>query len=294
VSARPPAALEPLPRGEIFRIAGSVTLFCALGALILGVVYVATHRYEEASQNRSEHDAVASLLDLRPGADVEEIHQFLDAKRGAVIYRFDTKPGLRSATELSFSLDGRFQGLMLEESGFRLPKSYEPLGRMFVAFDGARPLGYVIEGETRGYKNPIRFFVALDASFGVAGVRVVQHEEDPGLGAEVATPWFQGQYMGRSAAEMETLQVTRDPMPEDWRAALGKLERETPLSWRTNVDNGTLMNRERGKPIYAVTGATISSRALTEGVRATVRHFRHRFELLSPHLAEVRAARGST
>jgi Na+-translocating ferredoxin:NAD+ oxidoreductase RnfG subunit len=44
------------------------------------------------------------------------------------------------------------------------------------------------------------------------------------------------------------------------------------------------MGRERGRPIYAVTGATISSRALTEGVKTTVDHFRRRWALLEPFL----------
>ena len=283
MSARPPAALEPLPRGEAFRIAGSVTLFCVLGALILGAVYVATHRYEEASQAQSERTAIASLLGLGPGASVREIRQYLDPAADRVIYRLEADVTGHSGTELVFTLDGALASRTALAANSD-EKKLQPLGRLFVAYEGGKPAGYVVEGDTRGYKNPIRFFVGLDPSFAIAGVRVVQHEEDPGLGAEVATPWFQGQYIGRSAAEMETLRVTRDPMPEDWREALSKLERETPPLWRAAAPNAELLSRERGKPIYAVTGATISSRALTEGVRTTVRHFQRRFALLAPYL----------
>lgn len=281
MSARPPAALEPLPRGEVFRIAGSVTLFCVLGALILGGVYVATHRYQEAAQVRSERAAITSLLGLGPGADVREIRQYLDPAADRVIYRLGPDASGRGGTELVFTLDGALASRE-ERAASADEKKLQPLGRLFVAYRGGRPFGYVVEGDTRGYKNPIRFFVALDSAFAIAGVRVVQHEEDPGLGAEVATAWFQGQYIGRSAAEMETLQVTRDPMPEDWRQALGRLERVPAAAWRE--DNGGLLARESGKPVYAVTGATISSRALTDGVRTTVRHFQRRFALLAPYL----------
>ena len=41
---------------------------------------------------------------------------------------------------------------------------------------------------------------------------------------------------------------------------------------------------EGGKPIYAVTGATISSRALTNGVRTTIEHFMGRWNRLRPLL----------
>jgi electron transport complex protein RnfG len=88
--------------------------------------------------------------------------------------------------------------------------------------------------------------------------------------------------VGRTADDVARLDVTRDPMPEDWRAALLQLERTPPPAWR--AAHAALLERERGRPIYAVTGATISSRALTGGVRATVDHFRRRWELIGPRL----------
>jgi Na+-translocating ferredoxin:NAD+ oxidoreductase subunit G len=153
---------------------------------------------------------------------------------------------------------------------------------VFLASRGGRPAGFVIEGLANGYKNRIRFFVALSAGWEVLGVRVVEHEEDPGLGAEVATPWFQGQFVGRTADEVGALEVTKAPMPEDWRAALLELRRMPVPKWREA--NAPLVERERAGKIYAVTGATISSRALTDGVRQTVDHFRRRWALLAPHL----------
>jgi electron transport complex protein RnfG len=98
----------------------------------------------------------------------------------------------------------------------------------------------------------------------------------------VATPWFQGQFAGRPLDHVARLDVTRDPMPEDWRAALRARPGTSAGEWASHY--GGLQARESGRPIYAVTGATISSRALTDGVRATILHFRRRWELLEPHL----------
>lgn len=81
---------------------------------------------------------------------------------------------------------------------------------------------------------------------------------------------------------MTALDVTRDPMPEDWRTALDALERTPRGEWRAR--ESALLARENGRPIYAVTGATISSRAVTDGVRATVDHFRRRWALIGPEL----------
>jgi Na+-translocating ferredoxin:NAD+ oxidoreductase RnfG subunit len=73
-------------------------------------------------------------------------------------------------------------------------------------------------------------------------------------------------------------------MPENWRAALLQLARMTPESWEDAY--GDLARQKRGQPVHAITGATISSQALTDGVRSTVGHFRKRWELLAPHLEE--------
>jgi len=191
-------------------------------------------------------------------------------------------------THLAFTLDGA-----LADSGVTPaavpgaaaeagPSGRVPLGRLYVGLRDDRPFAFTLEGEAPGYKTRIRFLVALDDSFVVRGLRVIEHAEDPGLGAEIATAWFGGQFLGRDAASFEAIDVTRDPMPEDWSTALAQLER-TPRDTWTRA-HGDLVARERTQPIYAVTGATISSRALTDGARTTVSHFRRRWALLAPHL----------
>lgn len=266
---------------EVLRIAWSMTLACLAGSAVLGVVFVATERYAEASRLAGERRAITEMLGLDSTATVTEIRQYLDPVSRAVVYRREGGPG--GGLELRFSLDGELLGRTplaadAEASGGAL----EPLGRLFVAESNGAPAGFVIEGTTRGYKNTIRFFIALDRGFDIAGVRVVEHEEDPGLGAEVATPWFQGQFLGRPAASLGTLAVTKDPMPEDWRAALDRLARMPGAEW--DAEYGALAARMREGPIHAVSGATISSEALTRGVRTTVDHFRRRWALIAPHL----------
>ena len=272
-------------RSEIVRITVTMTVVCALAGAVLGAAFVATHRYREAADRRAERRAIIELLQLDSSATVLEIRQFIATGRREVVYR--TGPlGASAEREIVFALDGRLVSAGAAPAGVPAASGaddkLEPLGRMFAASRAGAPAGFVVEGESRGYKNRIRFFVALDAGFELAGVRVVEHEEDPGLGAEIATPAFQGQYLGRAAADLETLDVTKDPMPEDWRAALATIGR-TPLdAWRER--HAALLARERANPVYAVTGATISSRALTDGVRETVDHFRRRWELLAPQL----------
>ncbi len=279
IEGAPKPAMDPR---EIVRIAINLTIVCALGAVILGGVYMGTVRYQEAARLAGERNAVAGMLALPADAKVLEVRQFLDPAKREVVYR--AKPyGEETApvNELVFSLDGELRSNNAAADPAE-PKGLAGLGRLFVAQRGGAPAGFVIEGETRGYKNRIRFFVAMDTSFVIQGVRVLEHEEDPGLGAEIATTVFQGQYVGRTAERVTTLDVTRDPMPEDWRSALGGLASSSVTDWRAK--NDALVQREAPKPIYAVTGATISSRALTRGVRTTVDHFRRRWNLIGPRL----------
>ena len=261
-------------REEMWRIALSMTAACAIGAFLLGGVYVATARYQESARHETERRAVNALLGLGPSATVLQVRQMLAPAREEVLY-------VTEDSAYVFSYDGRLirRGPAGEAAG---EKGLVPAGRLFVASEGAERRGFVVEGDARGYKNRIRFFVALDPAFRIAGVQVLEHEEDPGLGAETATPWFTGQYVGRDTTEVEGLSVTRDPLPEDWRAALFERTRNGGPGW--SARHRELVTRMASGPIYAVTGATISSRAVTDGVRSTVLHFRRRWSLLEPCL----------
>lgn len=267
---------------EIARVAVNLAAVCALGAVVLGGVYIGTERYQAAAKLATERNAVTGMLGAGADVSVLEVQQFLAPAKREVVYRAkaygDEAAPVR---EVVFSLDGALRSAGPAAAGAS-GAGLEPLGRLFVAERGGAPAGFVIEGETRGYKNRIRFFVALDTAFVVQGVKVVEHEEDPGLGAEVATTWFQGQFVGRTADRVGTLDVTKDPMPEDWRAALGGLATTPAAQWQSQ--HADLVAREAPKSVYAVTGATISSRALTRGVRTTVDHFRRRWTLLAPRL----------
>ncbi len=261
---------------ERLRITASLAVTCALGAAILGVLYAGTERYQRAAERRAEREALTTLLSLGPRARVTEVRQSYAPDAAVVIYRAAPLGAEGSGQAFAFTLDGAPAGVPPEAA----PRT--PLGRLFVAWQDGAPIGFVAEGVTRGYKAPIRFLVALDPRGTILGVRVLAHEEDPGLGAEVATPLFQGQFAGRDSSEAAALAVTRDPMPEDWRVALGELSRMPAATWGRR--HGALVAREHARPIHAVTGATISSRALTDGVRDTIAHFRRRWALIAPRL----------
>ncbi|HVP14351.1 MAG TPA: FMN-binding protein [Terriglobales bacterium] len=286
--------IQPRPKltgREIVRIVLSMTGACLIGAAVLGLVYLGTDRYRRAAGEAAERQAIRDMLGLDAAARVTEVRQFLARGARRVVYRAAAfGDGAGRAHEVAFTLDGALAGDRDLSTAAPVPKDLAPLGRFFVATRsggtraqrGSGPLaGFVVEGRAQGYKSPVRFFVAMTPDFGIADMRVIETADDPGLGAEVAQDWFREQYVGRTAEEIANLSVTKDPMPEDWKAALVALAKRAPDAL---ARHRALLERERAKPIYAVTGATISSRAVTEGVRATVDHVRRRWWLLAPRL----------
>jgi len=99
------------------------------------------------------------------------------------------------------------------------------------------PLQTVFVAEQGGFNGPIRFLLALDAEHRIAGVRVLEHREDPGLGELATRPAFLEQFVG--------------------------LDQDSSFSI--------------GAGIQAVTGATISSRALATGVERALVQFNRAF-----------------
>lgn len=96
-----------------------------------------------------------------------------------------------------------------------------------------------------GYSGPIEILVGVDTAGVVTGVEIVKHHETPGLGSKIATPAFKGQFVGKSVKD--------------------------PANWSVVKDGG---------PFKQITGATISSRAVTTAIATGL-------EFLEAHKVEV-------
>ena len=96
-----------------------------------------------------------------------------------------------------------------------------------------------------GYSGPIEILVGVDTAGVVTGVEIVKHAETPGLGSKIKTPLFKDQFVGKSVKD--------------------------PANWSVMKDGG---------PFKQITGATISSRAVTTAIATGL-------EFLEAHKAEV-------
>ena len=99
-----------------------------------------------------------------------------------------------------------------------------------------------------GYSGEIEIMVGVDTAGVVQGIQILQHRETPGLGAKIETEEFRANYKGASFSNPETWDVVKD-----------------------------------GGTFKQITGATISSRAVTHAVARGLEFFAgHRAEILGP------------
>lgn len=93
---------------------------------------------------------------------------------------------------------------------------------------GPEDIGYIAEGFGKGYSSYIHVLASVDKNFIIKKVTILGHGETPGLGDEIEKDYFLNRFVGK------------------------------------NSDNLVVIKAETADKIEAITGATISSRAVTE------------------------------
>ncbi len=109
----------------------------------------------------------------------------------------------------------------------------------FEALKGSTLIGYCLKVTGFGYGGYIRIIVGIDTAGVIKGVRILEHQETPGLGSKInevrpgdGEPYFLKQFRGKDA---------------------------TTVAAKHNID--------------AITGATISSKAVTCAINNAVSEF---------------------
>ena len=100
--------------------------------------------------------------------------------------------------------------------------------KYFEAKKGDETVGYIIQSFGKGYSSYINTFVAVDKNFIVQKINILGHGETPGLGDEIETDSFKDQFKGK------------------------------------DVDHLKVLKTDTTEYIQALSGATISTRAVSE------------------------------
>jgi electron transport complex protein RnfG len=119
-------------------------------------------------------------------------------------------------------------------------EKFDPIKEAYVGLDASgNPIGYVFKSTPTGFGGPIEVVTGIDLNGTVTGLRVGSHNETPGLGAKAKDEAFFGQYADKSSS-----------------SAIG-----------------TSKTAASGNDIQAITGATISSVAVSNGANASIEAF---------------------
>jgi electron transport complex protein RnfG len=284
----------PPSAAEMMKIAFGLTLTCLIAAVILGGFYYITEPAKARNLQQREQLLIGNLLGLSANAEVSEIRRYLRwrERKLEVIYllpklllTMDSDGNelnqLAVPDEIRTSTSAINKDEWVRESvDANTDDSFKFGGRFFVGRNGDELAGYVVEGLTPGYKTWIRFFLAIDSEFRLRGLEVIQHEEDPGLGAEITKRYFKNQFAGRSFDEIVNIEVTKDPLPGAWKKSVEELGDLSFPEWYQQHAPELQQNSK----IHAITGSTISSVAVADGVKKALRNFRKRFQLVEQKL----------
>lgn len=107
-------------------------------------------------------------------------------------------------------------------------KIHEKDADYYLAKKDNKIIGYIIESYGKGYSGYIEVLVSLDPDLKVKNISILHHTETPGLGDEIVKDYFINQFRGK------------------------------------DIDHLIVQKNETNVYIQAITGATISSRAVTE------------------------------
>lgn len=110
----------------------------------------------------------------------------------------------------------------------------------YQGFKGNATVGYTVKTTPSGYGGEIEVLTGIGMDGKITGVTILSHNETAGLGAKSTEPEFQNQFQGKDA--------TKD---------------------LTVIKNGQASDNQ----IQAITGATITSDAVTDGVNVSTKIF---------------------
>jgi len=110
----------------------------------------------------------------------------------------------------------------------------------FLAYKNGKPIAYVVPSESKGFEGHMQLLVAVTSDGKVLNYDIISHKETPGLGDKANQEPFKSQFIGKT---LKNLQVVKDPSDKD--------------------------------SIQAMTGATISSKAVNTAVKSAVEEVVH-------------------
>jgi len=237
-------------------VLGLITIASALG---LSGVYQLTKGRIAAKHERAFEAALQSIF---PEAD-----EFLPLEAVAGHSGAEAADGAASGEAAAETSEGA--AASAEDGGGQ--ESWDGSG-VGVALSGAEALGYLSVGEKQGYSSTIRVLVGCTPDYTVKAVRILSQSETPGLGErtrEVKTDrtiWqAAGEALGLAEGKSSGEAGERRPWFQKQFSGL-------------TLDELVVVKDPSGEGVEAITGATVTSTAVTEAVKEAVERIRQAVE----------------
>ena len=293
---------------EILNITFRLTVSCLLAAVVMGSTFIITNKAKKHNEHVREEKVMYSLLGYGGGTpvpesvDMHEIYRYVVGEAGQqyIGYLLPAAKGAEAPfVFVVLDLNGKMawqkqvaaeEGKIreLEDRNQTILSAIGPgkeiafAEQLIVVTDGTERLAYLLGGKFQGFKVLIGVMMAMDPDYTLIGFEVLEHEEDPGLGAEIEQDYFKNQFKGKPFEVLKGLDVVKEPLPAEYEKAL-----EGDLS---GEETEKMMEKYRQQDIYALTGATISTKAVTDGLKAIGKKFAYRLDALDAVLKEQQIA----
>ena len=301
---------------EIIKITFALTISCVIAASAMGLTFTVTAKAKKHNHHMNVYNAMISLLgfseDNPAPSDLKFVNLYRyiveDGDKKFLGYMVPVEKGSEEGYEMVLiDLEGNFVEKLdvpiseeqAEEDHDRAavlqtvlpaPKSFSYADAATVAVSGGKRLGYVLPGKFPGFRTFIHALVAMDPKFELLGLEVMEHEEDAGLGKNIEEEYFKNQFKGKTYEKLQTLKVIKKPLPEEYKAYLEKSKWKEGMFTEEHI--AEIRKQYKDADIYSITASTISSKAVTDGVKNVAKKFAYRIGKLDNVLekAEIHAA----
>jgi electron transport complex protein RnfG len=231
---------------EIIKIALNLMVIFLVGGLLIGGLYSVTSPIIFQKNKEEKEQALSRMLKVHLKMKAEDTAALKEAMpEGATV--FEENAGVLDivieGSEINRKLLKRFKkagAVEIEEYSDNMPVKigdWEPWHKhaeFFKVEEDGELQAYIVQTFGKGYSSYINILTAVSTDLVVQKIKVLSHGETPGLGDEILVDWFTKQYEGKDREHL------------------------------------VVIKGETEDKIQAITGATISTRAVTDGVRDAV------------------------
>lgn len=293
---------------DIITIVVRLTASCLLAATVMGLCFIFTSNAKKHNEHVKEQQVMYELLGYKGGATIpeslamHEVYRYVisNSEKQSIGYLvpsgkgeegtflfvnidldgtlIDSKPVALSATE-ALEVETRNKAVVAAVSPGNAVNFAD---QTIVVTENGNRIAYLLGGKFQGFKTFVHVMLAVDPAFSLVGMEILEHEEDPGLGAEIEQDYFKNQFKGKPFEALKAIDVVKAPIPDDYLKALnGKVSEGEIMQFREQY---------KDKDIYALTGATISTKAVAYGVKGIVKKFAYRVNVLDKVMKEQQLA----